>query len=150
MEELKQYIGTKIIGAKPMDMQTAVKVLDRPIEAKETEGYFVVYEDGYESWSPMSAFDNAYRRCEGMNFGLATEAAKKGAHIARKGWNAADMFAFIRFNEIRGNRTIITPGGKYYPLRDAWMLKTAQGDLATWAPSGSDSLAEDWFIVTDK
>jgi hypothetical protein len=26
-------------------------------------------------------------------------------------------------------------------------LKTAQEDVATWAPSGSDSLAEDWSIL---
>jgi hypothetical protein len=25
--------------------------------------------------------------------------------------------------------------------------KTAQEDVATWAPSGSDSLAEDWSIL---
>jgi hypothetical protein len=26
-------------------------------------------------------------------------------------------------------------------------LKTTQEDVATWAPSGSDSLAEDWEIL---
>ncbi|MNY81147.1 hypothetical protein D3C86_2225550 [compost metagenome] len=26
-------------------------------------------------------------------------------------------------------------------------LKTADGSVATWSPSGSDALAEDWLIV---
>ena len=33
------------------------------------------------------------------------------------------------------------------PYREYWALKTAQNDVAVWAPSGSDSLAEDWCIV---
>ena len=33
------------------------------------------------------------------------------------------------------------------PYRAYWALKTAQEDVATWSPSGSDSLAEDWLIV---
>ena len=27
-------------------------------------GYYVRYEDGYESWSPASAFESGYRRIE--------------------------------------------------------------------------------------
>jgi Protein of unknown function (DUF2829) len=26
-------------------------------------------------------------------------------------------------------------------------LKTADGSIATWSPSGSDALADDWMIV---
>ena len=37
--------------------------------------------------------------------------------------------------------------GEMVPYRAYWALKTAQGDVATWHPSGSDSLAEDWYIV---
>jgi len=33
------------------------------------------------------------------------------------------------------------------PYRAYWALKTSQHDVATWSPSGSDSLAEDWYIV---
>ena len=32
-------------------------------------------------------------------------------------------------------------------VRPSMMLKTAQNDVAYWSPSGSDALAEDWFIV---
>jgi hypothetical protein len=31
--------------------------------------------------------------------------------------------------------------------RAYWALKTAQEDIATWTPSGSDTLAEDWLIL---
>lgn len=33
------------------------------------------------------------------------------------------------------------------PYRAYWALKTAQDDVATWTPSGSDTLAEDWVIL---
>lgn len=33
------------------------------------------------------------------------------------------------------------------PYREYWALKTAQEDVATWSPSGSDSLANDWCTV---
>ena len=45
---MRSYIGTKIVQAEP--------------EAKDgREGYAVVYEDGYRSWSPKEAFERAYR-----------------------------------------------------------------------------------------
>ena len=30
----------------------------------ETDGYFVKYEDGYESWSPKSTFEKGYELVE--------------------------------------------------------------------------------------
>jgi hypothetical protein len=33
------------------------------------------------------------------------------------------------------------------PYRHYIALKTAQNDVATWSPSTSDALAEDWEIV---
>jgi hypothetical protein len=44
---MKKYIGTKIISAEPF-----VK------DGKD--GYTVVYKDGYISWSPKEAFEEAY------------------------------------------------------------------------------------------
>lgn len=82
-----------------------------------------------------------------ISFGLAIEAAKQGKCVARIGWNGKGMFAYIQTHP-DGAVHQGTPFGDSYPLRDTWMLKTAQGDIATWAPSGSDSLAEDWIILT--
>lgn len=46
---LESYIGTKVINAEPS-------------EKDGRDGYRVVYEDGYESWSPKETFERAYRR----------------------------------------------------------------------------------------
>lgn len=46
---MQQYIGTKIVQAEP-----------EVSECGASEGYKVVYEDGYTSWSPASAFEKAY------------------------------------------------------------------------------------------
>lgn len=88
---------------------------------------------------------------ENLNFGQAIEAAKQGKRVARKGWNGAGMFAYIvpaasypaqtgAAKEHFGENALV-------PYRAYWALKTAQEDVATWAPSGSDSLAEDWVIL---
>jgi len=64
----KTYIGTKIIGAEPMDeftFATTIKHLPQTVEidteGKSRLGYKVRYEDGYVSWSPREAFERAYR-----------------------------------------------------------------------------------------
>jgi hypothetical protein len=71
------------------------------------------------------------------------------AKVARAGWNGAGMFAYIvpasQYPAITGVR--ILGEGNFVPYRAYWALKTAQEDVATWAPSGSDSLAEDWSIL---
>lgn len=84
-----------------------------------------------------------------LNFGQAIEAAKAGNKVARAGWNGSGMFAYIVPG---GNYPTRTDAAKSYfgdtaPYRAYWALKTAQEDVATWTPSGSDTLAEDWVIV---
>lgn len=51
-----------------------------------------MYSDGYESWSPKKQFEEAYRDCMGMTFGIALELLKKGCKVAREGWNGKGMF----------------------------------------------------------
>ncbi len=65
---MKAYIGTKIVNAEPMDeftFQTSVKHQDVNIAfdygARSRPGYLVIYEDGYQSWSPKETFERAYR-----------------------------------------------------------------------------------------
>lgn len=120
-------------------------------EDKDKEGYFVEYADGYKSWSPKEVFEEAYRETSRgqMTFGLATEAAKKGLKVARLGWNGAGMYAYIVPAASYPAQTEVAKAqfGEMVPYRSYWALKTAQNDVATWAPSGSDSLAEDWVIV---
>jgi len=91
---MQKYIGTKVIFAEPMDEGTFLRtVKGQDTSDKETRpGYKVVYPDGYVSWSPQNAFEEAYRPTDGMTFGLAIEAMKKGFKVARKGWNGNTAF----------------------------------------------------------
>ena len=57
---MKSYIGAKIILGEP--------------EAKDgKEGYKVIYPDGYESWSPKDAFEQAYRVISDGEVGLVLD-----------------------------------------------------------------------------
>jgi len=86
-----------------------------------------------------------------LTFGQATEAAKQGKRVARLGWNGSGMFAYIVPAASYPAQTDVAKRffGDMVPYRAYWALKTAQNDVATWAPSGSDSLAEDWCILED-
>lgn len=150
---MKKYIGTKILFAIPMTLGAYNDFKGWKIPANEDpnkEGYQVTYPDNYISWSPKDVFEESYRETNAMNFGLATEAAKQGKKIARVGWNGQGMFAYIVPSNSYPASTQVMKDyfkGELVPYRAYWALKTAQNDIATWAPSGSDSLAEDWMIV---
>lgn len=64
---MKKYIGTKQIEAEPMTMGEAYRrgLLHAgrvPSESeKSKDGYYVRYENGYESWSPADLFEKVYR-----------------------------------------------------------------------------------------
>lgn len=69
----------------------------------------------------------------------------------RAGWNGTGMFVYLvpgsQFKVNRAPLLGIYPEGTditYCPHMD---LKTADGSIATWAPSNSDALADDWYIV---
>lgn len=85
----------------------------------------------------------------GLTFGQAIEAAKSGKKVARTGWNGSGMYAYIVPANSYPAQTEAARKefGEMVPYRTYWALKTAQNDVATWSPSGSDSLAEDWVIV---
>lgn len=84
-----------------------------------------------------------------MNFGQALEALKQGKAVARSGWNGAGMFVYYVPGGEYATQTDIAKSrfGATAKYRPYLALKTAQDDIATWAPSGSDALAEDWEVV---
>ena len=86
-----------------------------------------------------------------LNFGQAIEAAKQGKKIAREGWNGNGMFAYIVPAQSFPAQTEIAKNyfgeNAMVPYRAYWALKTAQENIATWTPSGSDTLAEDWIVL---
>ena len=59
---MKKYIGTKIIEAEPRE------------GADRREGYKVIYKDGYSSWSPKEAFEEAYVALDSIPNKLSVEA----------------------------------------------------------------------------
>lgn len=62
--KMKKYIGIKTVDAKPMSKGKAFdNKLTRSISTgeSEVEGYKVIYEDGYESWSPKDVFEKTYK-----------------------------------------------------------------------------------------
>lgn len=74
---MKEYIGTKIVQAYPAYRYTMLSGCyvyaphdeDNPQMLGATaceDGYQVIYQDGYESWSPKDVFEAAYRETSGM------------------------------------------------------------------------------------
>lgn len=65
---LKSYIGTKVILARPMTehefLMTVKGKSKEELQQQETQGngYEVTYEDGYISWSPKGVFEKCYRQ----------------------------------------------------------------------------------------
>lgn len=159
------YYGFKEIKSTPMtrleyNVLRGWKLPEN--ECGDDPGYLVEYVDspnsnhpgyaGYISWSPKEVHEGAYRsNADGLTFGMATEAARRGKRIARRGWNGSGMFAYIVPANHYPATTDIAKNhfgeGNLVPYREYWALKTAQGDVATWAPSGSDSLATDWVVL---
>ncbi len=92
---MKDYIGVKVVAAEPMSRGEYNEYRGWKIpsdENPEDEGYHIRYSDGYESWCPKKQFNEAYRKCDNMTFGIAIEAMKKGNKVARRGWNGKGMF----------------------------------------------------------
>lgn len=139
---MKRYIGTKIIHAVPeVHGETG------------REGYVVRYADGYESWSPKEAFEEAYRACDAMSFGLAIEALKKGHKVARRGWNGKGMFlyyvpaaAYPAQRNALGTMVGVFPDDMV-PYCAYIAMKTAQDNVVPWLASQTDMLSDDWEIV---
>ena len=143
---MQKYIGTKIIEAEPCKAWK-----DTKLHKAGEDGYKVRYPDGYESWSPKDVFEEAYRPTDCMNFGLAIEAAKKGAKITRRGWNGKGMFLYY---VPEGRYPAITDAAKSIAAEDGKVdygayiaMKTAQGNVVPWLASQTDMLADDWEVV---
>ena len=159
---MNRYIGTKTINAKPMSRHAYNDLRGWVVPADENpadDGYLVEYIDGgqanhpdfegYISWSPKDVFERSYRRSDKLTFGEALELLKAGKKVARAGWNGKGMFVFLvpgsSFKVNRPPLLGIYPEGTEINYRPHIDLKGADGSVSTWAPSGSDALAEDWI-----
>lgn len=148
---MKQYIGTKIIQAEPAfridgGIYSPDELLPKGTDVEE--GYRVRYQDGYESWSPKAAFEEAYRPSDNLPFGLAIEAAKKGKKIARKGWNGKGQYVELATGISYTNRSGQTINAKHAAIGNrALAFVGTSGVQMGWLASQADMLADDWMIV---
>lgn len=160
---MKQYLGVKLINAKPMtrgEYNTYRNWTFPEDENGDDEGYLVEYLDGgkantpdhngYVSWSPKDVFNRAYKATDGMSFGLAVEAMKTGFRVSRAGWNGKGMYLFV----IQGSNDIAKLHGYGFgemlnepTFRDAIFMLTVDNQLVPWTASQSDVLANDWSTV---
>lgn len=161
---MQKFIGTKQLMARKMTRGGYNTFRGWTIPANENPedgGYLVEYLDGgapnhpdhegYISWSPADVFERSYRAISGLTFGQAVEALKAGQRVARDGWNGKGMFAYFvpaaAYPVQTGAAKSHFGEGALVPYRAYLALKTADGDVATWAPSCSDVLADDWMLV---
>ena len=84
-----------------------------------------------------------------MTFGEALEALKKGARIARRGWNGKGMYLFLaKGTDLTACIVNEDDDDPMPPIQDSIFMKTAQETtVAGWLASQTDMLAEDWYIV---
>ena len=153
-----KYIRMHQVEAEPMTRGDYNKKRGWTIPANENpadEGYKVAYPDGYISWCPEAQFEAAARPCDGMTFGMAIEAMKRGEKVARKGWNGKGIWLWLlpaaeikrewckdpRLLEVMGERNYLSCLGSI-------SMRTATGEVLTgWLASQSDMLCEDWMVV---
>ena len=148
LTDVKTYIGTKISNCKPMTREVYNDFRGWKVPEDEDgsdAGYIVQYEDGYISWSPEAQFKDAYRETNGMPFGLAIEAMKKGFRVARKGWNGKGIFIELQ------TPTELSKMTHPYIFIDTTGLQTDNPDapknLVPWLASQTDMLSDDWVIL---
>lgn len=129
--KLPEYQSIKVVGAAKIASITGTAIglgLHKSIveievgrawvarHQPEVGGYFVRYEDGYESYSPAEAFEKGYLALAeagfaasfGVSFGIAIELLKEGDRVARKGWNGKGMWLELQRPDV-------------YMMMNAWM-----------------------------
>ena len=167
---MNPYIGVKQIRAKSMTREEYNELRGWTVPADENpddSGYLVEYVDGgqanhpdfagYISWSPKDVFERAYRQAVGMTFGLAIEAMKQGAKVARAGWNGKGMWLALGqgCNDLpaasfwnQHTKAFAESNGGTAEVLPYIIMKTADGKvLMGWLASQTDMLAEDWWCV---
>ena len=144
---MKSYIGTKLINGTPMTRLEYNNfrgwVLPSDEEADDG-GYLVEYLDGgkpntntyagYISWSPKEQFENAYRLTDGISFGLAIEAMKKGLKVALPHWGKD---VYIQIQTPSENSKMTSP----------YFYVTSRYGMVPWNATQIEQLSDDWMII---
>ena len=154
---MSKFIGVKLVKTVPMTAGVAINKGYRITNSiPDAFGYEVTYEDGYKSWCPKDVFEKNNRPIDGMTFGFAIEALKKGLKVARKGWNGKGMYLWFKpAARIKSDwckdpmlKEIVDANGGETEALGTICMKTADNKILTgWLASQTDILSEDWIIV---
>ena len=144
---MQQYIGTKLINAKPMNRleYNVFRGWALPLDENGTdEGYLVEYLDGgkpntdshkgYVSWSPKEQFDNAYKESGNLSFGDAIVYMKAGYKVKLPYWSE-DVFIAIQ-----------TPT-ELSKMTAPYLYVTSRFGLVPWNPTQIEILSANWEIA---
>lgn len=78
------------------------------------------------------------------SFSEALAFLRRGARIARRGWNGADMWLVL----IRAGNAVHQSSAGTFDMQDCIGMKTAQNVMQPgWVPSQADLLADDWIVL---
>lgn len=129
-----RFIGTKEVVAWPAQKDGA-------------DGYGVKYANGYISWSPKEAFEEAYRTSEpgmeqALNFGDALHYLKLGKKVARSGWNGVGLWLTLQIPDENSKMSL-----PYVYLSYPDNSKHTPGARVPWLASQTDTLASDWMVL---
>lgn len=95
-----------------------------------------------------TVFERANREAEGMSFGLAIEAAKKGKKVARRGWNGKNQYVELAERISYENAAHEVINAKHEAIGNkALAFVGTSGVQLGWLASQADMLADDWMIV---
>jgi hypothetical protein len=156
MKDMTQYVGTKLVSAKPMNLGDYNIYRGWVIpedEDPEQLGFITKDESGRESWMPQDNFEDNFQSAkDGLPFSVILQMVRwNGSRAARKGWNGKNMFIFlVPGSEFKVDRepllSILGEGTKvkYHGHID---MKTADGMIVPWLASQTDILADDWTLV---
>ena len=95
-----------------------------------------------------TVFERANRETDGMSFGLAIEAAKKGKKVARRGWNGKNQYVELaeRISYENAAHEVINAQHEAIGNKALAFVGTSGVQLG-WLASQADMLADDWRIV---
>lgn len=98
----------------------------------------------------------------GMNIGQAIIGMKNGFMVARSGWNGKNLFVFMQIPSTIPIDIIPKMQSLPQAVKDAFAkrgipinysnqmaLVDADNNITGWSPSGSDAIAEDWFVFNE-
>ena len=103
---------------------------------------------------------DALNEDQGLTFGNAMLALKAGKAISRKGWNGKGLFVFMQVPSTIGIdiipkmqslpesvKKILIDRNAPIAYNNQMAIVYIHNNISGWAPSGSDSIAEDWNVI---